>query len=190
MAAVTKHRQHPEISAENSNIEKLGHLRLENATETIQSNFLPCGARGISIIIPGTSGFLFSAGSEYRQKKAVSLFSHLKFWLKWKSYLTKIQNTVLHVINIRSELMSYCRFLFSSSVALQSMTSSCNPTAWLPAIHQHNPAITFTYRNSIRKPLSPNLCCFIYMASCTRTPQKLPDLRLKKKNLSGWDRRA
>lgn len=129
MAAVTKHRQHPEISAENSNIEKLGHLRLENATETIQSNFLPCGARGISIIIPGTSGFLFSAGSEYRQKKAVSLFSHLKFWLKWKSYLTKIQNTVLHVINIRSELMSYCRFLFSSSVALQSMTSSCNPTA-------------------------------------------------------------
>jgi len=103
VAAVTKHRQHPEISAENSNIEKLGHLRLENATETIQSNFLPCGARGISIIIPGTSGFLFSAGSEYRQKKAVSLFSHLKFWLKWKSYLTKIQNTVLHVINIRSD---------------------------------------------------------------------------------------
>lgn len=82
-------------------------------------------------------------------------------------------------------LMSYCRFLFSISVALQSMTSSCNPTAWLPAIHQHNPAITFTYRNSIRKPLSPNLCCFIYMASCTRTPQKLPDLRLKKKK-SQW----
>lgn len=70
----------------------------KNAIETMRPGFLPCGDKGILIIIPGMPGFLLAAGRAYGQKKAVGFFLYRKFWQKWKNDWSRLfTNDIFHV---------------------------------------------------------------------------------------------